>query len=92
VQVKSNNFYGEGQAKLVGSGKEVSMYTKPKKPPKGTDRIRYTQIAVYAPPPLYNQIAREGVRRRRKLGPTCLEIIREYFEKKEAALAVEKAS
>jgi hypothetical protein len=58
-----------------------------KKPPAR----RPTQIAIYAPPPLYNMVVREAERRRRKLGPTCLQILWEYFEK-EAKLAVEKAS
>jgi hypothetical protein len=42
---------------------------------------RYTQIAIYAPPPLYNLVVREAERRRRRLGPTCMEILWEYFEK-----------
>jgi hypothetical protein len=42
---------------------------------------RNIQIAIYAPPPLYNMVVREAEKRRRKLGPTCEEILWEYFNK-----------
>jgi hypothetical protein len=41
---------------------------------------RNIQIAVYAPPPLYNLVVREAEKRRRKLGPTCEAILWEYFD------------
>jgi hypothetical protein len=42
-------------------------------------RKRNIQIAVYAPRRIVQQLRREARRRRRKLGPTVLEIVREYF-------------
>lgn len=60
------------------------------------DRTKVRQLAVYVDPQFLRKIEREARDRRRKLGPTVLEILREYFEKKEAELAataaVEKAS
>lgn len=47
----------------------------PKKPYK-----RARQIAVYAPDWMINQLQDEAKKRRRKLGPTVLEIVREYLE------------
>ena len=47
------------------------MRKKPYKRPR--------QIAVYAPDPLIEQLKEEARRRRRKLGPTVLEILREHF-------------
>ena len=41
---------------------------------------RNVQIAMYTPAPLYNLVVREAQKRRRKLGPTCMEILWEYFE------------
>ncbi|HEX8797862.1 MAG TPA: hypothetical protein VF772_04575 [Terriglobales bacterium] len=41
---------------------------------------RPRQIAVYAPEAVVMQLEMEARRRRRKLGPTVLEILREYFE------------
>ena len=47
-------------------------------------RDQVTQIAVYAEKDLYRKVQGEAQERRRKLGPTCLEILREYFERKNA--------
>lgn len=41
---------------------------------------RPRQISVYAPDPLIKQLEEEGRRRRRKVSPTVLEILREYFD------------
>lgn len=45
-----------------------------KKPP-----ARPVQIAIYPPDDLYRIIQKEAAKRNRKLGPTCLAILREYF-------------
>jgi hypothetical protein len=42
---------------------------------------RHTQISIYAPPLLYDQVVAEAAKRRRKLGPVCMEILHEYFDK-----------
>lgn len=39
------------------------------------------QVAVYPDPKLLKRIQKEALRRRRMLGPTVLEIVREYFTK-----------
>lgn len=46
-------------------------------------RHRYTQVALYTPPLLLQKLKSEAVRRRRKLGPTALEILHEYFDQQE---------
>lgn len=51
--------------------------------PKKKWRHRYTQVAVYMPPLLLEKLKSEALQRRRKLGPTALEILHQYFEKKE---------
>lgn len=47
-------------------------------------RHRYTQVAVYTPPLLLAKLKGEALRRRRKLGPTVLEILHDYFAKQES--------
>lgn len=46
------------------------------------ERYRGTvrQIAVYVDHEFYRRVEREAVARRRKVGPTVLEILREYFD------------
>lgn len=44
---------------------------------------RPLQIAVYAPDPLVVKLKEEAKKRRRKVGPTALEILYEYFEMQE---------
>ena len=39
------------------------------------------QVAVYPDEKLLRRIQKEALRRRRMLGPTVLEIVREYFSK-----------
>lgn len=43
---------------------------------------RAQQIAVYAPDWMIKQLREDAQERRRKLGPTVLEIVREYLEMK----------
>ena len=51
---------------------------------KARPRNRTYQIAVYPTPPLLAMISEEAMRRRRKLGPTVVEIVREWFRQREA--------
>jgi hypothetical protein len=51
---------------------------------KSLYRSRVVQIAVYAPKPLLARLKREGTKRRRKVGPTVLEILLEYFAAQDA--------
>lgn len=51
--------------------------------PKAKSYKRPRQVAVYAPKPLLGKLQEEAKRRRRKLGPTVLEILREYFKHRE---------
>lgn len=44
-------------------------------------------ITIYLPPELLKKLKVEGVARRRKLGPTVVDILTDYFEGKEKALA-----
>jgi hypothetical protein len=46
---------------------------------------RTKQVTLYILPDLLKQIEEEGVKRRRKLGPTVIDILHEYFEKRENA-------
>lgn len=39
------------------------------------------QVAVYADQKLFSKIEKEAAVRRRRLGPTVVEILREYFDK-----------
>ena len=43
-------------------------------------RKRMYQIALYVTPQLRIYLSRESIKRRRKLGPTVIEILREYFK------------
>ena len=43
---------------------------------------RPRQIALYVDNRLLANIASEGVERRRTLGPTCIDILEEYFKRK----------
>lgn len=52
---------------------------KSKAKPRGLEKT--VQIAVYTPPALMRKVEQEAVRRRRRLGPTVLEILHEYFNK-----------
>jgi hypothetical protein len=47
-------------------------------------KISYGQIAVYANEDLRKKIETEAAKRRRKLGPTVVEILLEYFARKTA--------
>ncbi len=51
--------------------------------PKNT----YGQIAIYPDEELRKRIEAEAAERRRKLGPTVVEILLEYFAKKKKAAA-----
>lgn len=48
-------------------------------------KLKTNQIAVYPPDDLRKKIEAEAAKRRRKLGPTVLEILLEYFAKQKAA-------
>ena len=46
--------------------------------------LKRPQIVIYPDVPMIANIAQEGIERHRKLGPTVLAIVREYFEAKAA--------
>jgi hypothetical protein len=48
------------------------------------DRTKVTQVVIYVDDKFMRKIRREAGERRRKLGPTVFEILREYFEAKGA--------
>lgn len=46
-------------------------------------RKRFRQVALYPEPRLLSRLQEEASRRRRKLGPTVLEILHNYFKEQE---------
>ena len=58
---------------------------KPRK--KDTYREHHRQVAIYMTEEEWKLLNKEAQERRRKLGPTALEIIWEYFQAKQALVA-----
>ena len=51
------------------------------------DKVRNRwQVALYIPRGMYRLLRAEASARDRGFGPTVIEVLREYFEKKEAAM------
>jgi hypothetical protein len=54
--------------------------------------VKTKQVTVYLTLDLAKKLEQEGIRRRRKMGPTVVEILIDFFEQKEAEADFLKAA